>query len=100
MRHVELAVDFHCLLAVCAVVAEFHARLDAPENVRCEGDVTIGRVLVGHGADMRVHAEDFLDDDDARTFAAFGQREIALEGVAVCRNVDPAGCHGHDEAPG
>ncbi len=92
---VGLLQDFDAFVTISAGVGQFDARLGAPENIRGERHVTILRILVGNRADVAVHAEDFLDDDYRRSFAAFGQRQVTLETVVTSRDVDPLGSHAH-----
>jgi hypothetical protein len=50
-------------LDVGSRIAEFDARLDAVEQGRRDRQITLGGIVVGHRADVRVQAEDLLHDD-------------------------------------
>src|SRR5579863_2131333 len=96
-REVDIGLlqNLDALVAIRAVVAEFDARLRAPEDVGRERHVAVERVLIRDRADMAVHAEDFLNDDDGRPLAGFGQRQIARKVVVAGGDVDPAGSDAH-----
>src|SRR5260370_40380105 len=100
-RLVDIVIyhELDAMLATRAVIRQFDARLHAPEHVRGERDVAVLRVLIRDRADMAVHAEDFLNDDDGRSLAAFGQCQIAAETVVAGGNVGSAGSAGHRALP-
>src|SRR6185295_6133125 len=77
-----------------ASVAELNARLDAPEQIGREREITPGRETVAEIAHHLIDAEDFLDDDHCWPLAGFRRGQIAREIPirSLDRNV-PAG-HG------
>ena len=69
-------------------VAQVHTRLGAVEGGRGDGQVTLRGVTVRHGADVLVHAKDFLQHDDcalglARGFCHVGRKGVAVQGCEV-----------------
>ena len=53
-------------------VCQLNARLNAPEQVGAKGDEAFARQIIGDIAHHLIDTEDFLNDDNARAFAAFG----------------------------
>ncbi len=65
------------------LVGELDAGLLPPEEIGAERDVALRGETVGDVAHHLVDAEDLLDDENARTFAALRCREIAGKAAAI-----------------
>ena len=78
----------HGACAVLAVVGKFHTLLLAPEQVGSKDRESVLCVLLGHALDVRVDAENLLEQHDAGSAAGRRQRQIGVTGLAV------AGCNG------
>ncbi len=65
------------------LVGELDAGLLPPEEIGTERDVALRGETVGDVAHHLVDAEDLLDDENARTFAALRCREIAGKAAAI-----------------
>src|SRR5208282_3597698 len=81
---IELAPQLARLLDALRRVVKLQIWLDPPEQVGRKRDVSIAGVLLDHVADMRIHAEDFLNDHYAGSSAAPGRRQIAIELSTIC----------------
>src|SRR5208282_2276868 len=81
---IELAPQLARLLDALRRVVKLEIWLDPPEQVGRKRDVSIAGVLLDHVADMRIHAEDFLNDHYAGSSAAPGRRQIAIELSTIC----------------
>ena len=58
-----------------------HARPEAPEQVRGDGQVADLRQAFAHVADVHVDTEDLLQDHHCGTVATLGAGEVGLEGA-------------------
>ena len=85
-------------LPVVARVAQLHPRRITPEAVRRQHHETVQRVLLGHGADVLVDAEDLLEQHQPRAVPFRRQGQVA--GKAGCDG-DPFGLDGggHGSVP-
>jgi hypothetical protein len=79
---------------VVAGVAQLDARALSPEQVRGQHGEAGQRVLLGHATDVRVDAEDLLQQQQARPAAARWQRQVGAERAVAAVHVDPLGGHG------
>ena len=68
---------------VVGVVAQLHPTLDPVEQGRGDRLVSIRREPVGHGADVRIDAENFLDDNDPAARFALGFRDVGVQFMPV-----------------
>ena len=73
------AGDRHAARSRVSVVAGLELGLDMLENRRRHGEVALGREPVGDVADMRIDAEDLLDDDDPAARRLLRDRRARLE---------------------
>src|SRR5258705_2173117 len=80
---VDLAAHGAATVAVLGRVARLEAALGAIEDGGGEGDVAVGRESVRDLLDMRVDAEDLLDDDDAGFGLAGRGDPVGAERVAI-----------------
>ena len=78
-----LAADFPAGRHIGLIVAQLHTLLDPVEQSRRDRQIALGGKTVGHGADVAVGAEDFLDDDQpaARLSGRLGL--VGVERMAV-----------------
>ena len=74
LLEIELAHQGHRAGARLRVVADVETLLDVVEDRRGDGQIPFRGEAVGHLADMRVDAEDLLDDDDPAQRLARGVR--------------------------
>lgn len=79
----DLGGDLHAAGAVGGIVVELDAGLNAIEEAGSDGDESLGGVVVGDGADVAIHPEDFLKDDDGERRGGGGFSEIGTEAMAV-----------------
>ena len=78
--------QFLASLHVGLGVAEFNTGFDAVERGGCDREVAISSVTIGHGADVGVHAEDFLQHHHGATRLAGGLRHVGgkFETIGRC----------------
>ncbi len=70
-HQIERAVEFALHVGI-----ELDARLEPPEQVRRDGDVSVFGQPVALAADAGVHPEDLLDHDNCRAWRSLGPRDI------------------------
>jgi hypothetical protein len=71
-RRLQRLHQRHGTLPVVALVAQFDARRLAPEDVGRQHHEAVERVLLGHGADVLVDAEDLLEQHQPGPLPAGG----------------------------
>ena len=69
---IETAVEIESRLDLGLRVAQFDTRLNPPEQVGRDRDVTLLGIAVGEFAEMAVDAENFLQQHERRPAAALG----------------------------
>src|SRR6185437_10276451 len=77
-----------------AVIAQLYAATDAIEELRCDCGVALCRKAVGHGADVGVDAEDFLNHHDRTPGAGRRGGKVGLELVTVTGHEGREVAHG------
>jgi hypothetical protein len=87
--------QFDGALPARVVIAQFDTRAVAPEQVGSDHHIAVGRVLVGHVADVLVDAENLLQQHDAGTLAAARQRHVGAEAAVGDGDIDPLGVGFH-----
>src|SRR5438445_4508389 len=79
----DLAPEGPPALDVARPVAHGDVALDTVEERRRQREVSVGRIAVAHRLDVRVDAEDLLDDDEAPSRRARRRGAVGGEAVAV-----------------
>ena len=81
----DLADQCATALETVVVVAEFDAGFDMIEKRRRNRGVAECCELVGDTADVRIHPENFLHDDDAALGRAFGLGHVSADALHAGR---------------
>jgi hypothetical protein len=86
---IEVEADLHRLLKLVRHVGiDIVAGGEAPEYVGRDREIALGRPIVDLVADARIHAENFLDDDDRGTGFAVRTRQPGGEAAFAGQRVD------------
>jgi hypothetical protein len=83
LLRIEFGYETHRGLHIGSFVAEFDAGADTVEDGGRDDKEAIPRPAIGHGTNVSIHAEDFLDDDQAGDRLARRPGDVGAELVAV-----------------
>ncbi len=91
---VEALIIAKRLVELSLGIAELNARLQPPEQVRRQHDITFLGIIVGDLAHRGIDAENLLQQQDAGTRSRCRNCQIPLEGAAIgSRDINPLSCH-------
>ena len=85
--HIESLKIAKCFLPVFRRVAQFHVRLQPPEEVSYQYDIAASGECIGNVSHRLVHAKNFLGDHQTRSPTAWRQSEIAAEAAAAIGSI-------------